>query len=308
MESVLDYLLTEPPGAPVDSVTAAWAGHRAVAVRFAAPVDAAIAGGFAADRLGYAFLSGYQEALRTLLPELPAEDAVAVSATEAGGAHPSAIRTALTEHDGAATISGTKTFTTLGSLARRLLVVASAGVADDGRNILRAALVETSAPGVAVTDLPAPPFAPEIPHATVTFTDAPATVLPGDGYTDFLKPFRTIEDVHVLAAALGWLVRVARESSWPRPVLQRLLALVAAVRGLDLDQPGSPGVHVALGGVFEEFGRVVDELAPLWRTADPVARDRWERDRPLFGTAGRVRAQRLATAWRAVGFDTETTG
>ncbi|WP_067843401.1 acyl-CoA dehydrogenase family protein [Nocardia lijiangensis] len=308
MDFVLDYLLTEPPGEPVDSVTAAWARHRAVAARFAAPVDAAVAGGFAADRLGFAFLSGYQEALRTLLPEFPAEDAVAVSATEAGGAHPSAIRTVLTERDGAVTVSGTKTFTTLGSLARRLVVIASAGAAADGRNMLRAALVETAAPGVTVTDLPAVPFAPEIPHATVTFTDAPATPLPGDGYTDFLKPFRTIEDVHVLAAALGWLVRVARESSWPRPVLQKLLVLVAAVRGLDLGRPGSPGVHIALGGVFEEFARVVDELAPLWEAADPIARERWERDRPLFGTAGRVRAQRLATAWRAVGFDDETTG
>ncbi|MFI2476884.1 acyl-CoA dehydrogenase family protein [Nocardia xishanensis] len=306
MDSVLDYLLTEPPGDPIDSVTAAWARHRAVAARFAASVDAAVAGGFAADRLGFAFLSGYQEALRALLPELPADDAVAVSATEAGGAHPSSIRTELTERDGAATVSGTKTFTTLGSLARKLVVIAGAGVAADGRNMLRAALVETSAPGVTVTDLPAPPFAPEIPHATVTFVDAPAIVLPGDGYTDFLKPFRTIEDVHVLAAALGWLVRVARESSWPRPVLERLLASVVAVRGLDLGRPASPGAHIALGGVFAEFERVVDELAPLWEAADPVTRERWERDRPLFGTAGRVRAQRLATAWRAVGYDAET--
>ncbi len=29
-------------------------------------------------------------------------------------------------------------------------------------------------------------------------------LLPGDGYDDLLKPFRTIEDTHVLAAAVGW--------------------------------------------------------------------------------------------------------
>ncbi|MGX1763157.1 hypothetical protein ACWIG5_40770, partial [Streptomyces lydicus] len=115
-----------------------------------------------------------------------------------------------------------------------------------------------------------------------------------------LKPFRTIEDIHVLAATLGWLVRVARASAWPQSVLERLLTGVAAVRGLDIDAPGSPGVHIALGGVFEFVQRLSAELDSLWGSADSLTRERWERDRPLLGVAGRVREQRLATAWRSV--------
>ncbi|SLI55555.1 Uncharacterised protein [Mycobacteroides abscessus subsp. abscessus] len=82
-----------------------------------------------------------------------------------------------------------------------------------------------------------------------------------------LKPFRTVEDIHVIAAAAGWLVRVAREAGWPPPVRQRLLATVAALRGLGAVRPDSPGVHVALGGVLDEFERLLGELAPRWDAA-----------------------------------------
>ncbi|WP_433712730.1 acyl-CoA dehydrogenase family protein [Nocardia sp. CA-084685] len=301
MDSVFDYLLTEAlDPTPLESITDAWTRHRAVAARFDTTIDIAIAGGFAADRLGFAFLSGYQQAMRALLPELPADELVAVSATETGGAHPSAITTQVTETDAGWRVNGTKTFTTLGLLARRMLVIASAGTAADGRNQLRAVLVDATQPGVNVTNLPGVPFAPEIPHGSVSFTDAAAEPLPGDGYSDFLKPFRTIEDVHVLAAVLGWLVRVGRESGWPRTTLQRLLAAVAFARGLEMDRPTSPGGHIALGGAYEYFEQTLTELEPLWAQADPVVRERWERDRRLLATAEKVRAQRLTAAWRSV--------
>ncbi|WP_040800368.1 acyl-CoA dehydrogenase family protein [Nocardia higoensis] len=301
MSTVFDYLLTEAPGGPMASMNVAWERYRAAAQRFPVPVDAAVAGGFAADRLGYAFLAGYQAAIAALLPETAGERAYALAATEEGGGHPAAIRTALSERDGGWTVRGTKTFTTLAGLADRLVVIASRGAGEDGRNRLAAVLVDVTGPEVTVTDRPALAFAPEIPHAVVTFEDAPATPLPGDGYTEVLKPFRTIEDIHVTAAALGWLVRVGRQADWPQPVLQRLFGMVAALRGLASCPASSAGVHVGLGGVFDDVGRLFGEIEPLWAQVDGPTRARWERDRPLLGVAGRVREQRLATAWRAAG-------
>jgi acyl-CoA dehydrogenase len=301
VDTLFDFLLTEPVAtAPLDDVAAAWTRHRVAANRFDQPVEISIAGGFGADRLGFAFLSGYQEALRTLIPNLPDDELVAMCATEEGGGHPAAIHTTLTERDGAWLVDGTKSFATMGSFARQLVVIASVGPAPDGRNRLRACMVEAGEAGVCLVDRPALPFAPEVPHASVVLTGAPALVLAGDGYLDYLKPFRTIEDIHVLAATLGWLVRVARASDWPRASRQQLLTAVAAVRGLDIAAPSSAGVHIALGGVFELFGSLLAELEPLWQSADPVTRQRWERDRPLLATAGRVRGQRLTAAWRAI--------
>ncbi|MGY4098107.1 hypothetical protein ACW2Q0_00850 [Nocardia sp. R16R-3T] len=83
--------------------------------------------------------------------------------------------------------------------------------------------------------------------------------------------------------------------------LERLLAAVAFVRGLDLDRPTSSGGHIALGGAYTYFEQVLTELEPLWAQADSVVRERWERDRRLLATAGRVRAQRLTAAWQSVG-------
>lgn len=319
MPALLERLLTTPPETdPLDSVAMAWARHREGTARCADTVDAAVLGGWAADRLGYAFVSGYQEALRALLPGLSRDPLVSLAATEKGGAHPAAIETALRAPGTGWTVSGTKTFATLGGLADVLVVIASAGPGADGRNLLRAALVNPRGPGVRAEPLPETPFAPEIPHAVLTLTDAPVTPLPGDGYADHLKPFRTYEDVHVLAATLGYLVRVARESGWPPATVQRLLAAVAGVRGIGLGRAAgapaipegmadpilaaakSPATHLALAGALDTVDDLLAASAPLWNSVDPLTRERWERDRRLLRTAERVRALRSSAAWQVL--------
>ncbi|MFE3441728.1 acyl-CoA dehydrogenase family protein [Nocardia sp. NPDC059180] len=301
MDSVLDYLLTAPTEvAALTSVRAAWQRHQRTAERFDVPVDAALACGFGADRLGYAFLSGYQAALRALLPELAPGELVSLCATEAGGGHPAAIRTAVTERDGEWFVDGTKTFATLGGPADRLVVIGSVGAGADGRNRLRAVLVDTDQSAVVRTELPETPFIPEIPHAAVTFTDARARALPGDGYSGYLKPFRTIEDIHVLAAALGWLIRMGRSGAVARPLLEQLLATAAALRDLGRMPASSPGAHIALGGVLARFDELPQSTAPIWERVDPADRARWERDLALLRVAGKVRGLRLEAAWHAV--------
>ncbi|WKG09623.1 acyl-CoA dehydrogenase [Nocardia sp. PE-7] len=295
--SVFDFLLT---ATPVDSVStdfaAEWARHRARSHDFANSIDRAAIAGFDSAGTGPAFLGGYQEALHALVPSLDPAELSSMCATETAGARPSTMTTTVDE-DGA--VSGTKSFATLGAFADRFLVIARSGTQPDGRPILRAVLVPAGA-AAAVSPLPTLPFAPEIPHAEVAFDAAPGEVLPGDGYADYLKPFRTVEDLHVVAAVLGQLVRVARLSQWPAEPVEQLLALFAAVRGVGGEDPSSPGVHIALGGLFDRLTGLRTELEPLWAPVDPEVRKRWERDVPLLGVAGKVRAARLATAWRAL--------
>ncbi|MGW4631402.1 acyl-CoA dehydrogenase family protein [Nocardia sp. NPDC004415] len=296
--SVFDFLVSAVPGeSDALDVPAALAAHRARAADFPNSLDRAVIAGFGSAGTGPAFLGGYQEALRALVPTLDPADLVSMCATEAGGGRPSAIATTVTE-DGL--VTGTKSFATLGTFATRFLVIARAGERPDGRPALRAVLVPAGAAAV-VTPLPELPFAPEIPHASVEFDAAPGVLLPGDGYTDYLKPFRTVEDVHVLAAVLGQLLRVARQAQWPAEAVEQLLAVFAGVRGLGGENPASAGVHIALGGVFERLTRLRAELEPLWNRVDPEVRRRWERDAPLLGVAGKVRAARLRAAWDSLG-------
>ncbi|QSQ18233.1 acyl-CoA dehydrogenase family protein [Myxococcus landrumensis] len=300
MNDLLSFLLTEPPESPaLDSVEAWWRRHLALMARFPTPADLALAGGFGADRLGYAFASGYHAAHRFLFPMLPADSPTALCATEPAGAHPSAIQTRLTSSVSGWTLTGEKTFVTLGTSAELLLVVASEGQDAQGRNRLRMVCLDSKRRGVRVTALPELPFVPEVPHAELRLDDvavSPDEVLPGDGYTRYLKPFRTVEDCHVQLALLGWLLQVARRCGWPDPVREELLALAVMMRGLAQADPSSAATHVALGGALARVKHTVTQCEPLWAQVDAPTRERWERDRRLLDVAGKVRAKRLESA------------
>src|SRR3954471_8819518 len=164
--NVLARLLGGPLSAtPLDSMQAFRERHRAVAGEAEGTLDGAILGGFAADRLGYAFASGYQAALRALVPDLPADRVVSICVTERGGGPPRAIETRLDPIGGGQLrLTGHKRWATLGDAAGLLLVVASAGTDAAGRNLLRVVRVDATLPGVTLRPMPEPPFTPEIAH------------------------------------------------------------------------------------------------------------------------------------------------
>ncbi|MFT5686007.1 MAG: acyl-CoA dehydrogenase [Myxococcota bacterium] len=283
---LLDLLLTaDPQPQPTDSIDGWMARHRD-----APPLETAIRGGFAADRLGYAFASGYQAACRALLPDAPAGWLLALCATESGGGHPRAIQTALSQ----GRLTGDKRFVSMGTLAQGLIVVARTGEAD-GRPQLKAALVDATGEGVTVTAQPALPFIPEIPHATLSLRDVtPERVLSGDGYTRVLKPFRTIEDTFVHAALIAHLIGIGRRSGWDAQTIEALLASLCGLSALARLDPGSQGVHRALGGILARFEALMASLD--FSRVEDATRQRWVRDSPLLQLAGRTRAARLASA------------
>lgn len=267
------------------------------------PADRAVIGGFLADRTAYAFAAGYESALRSLFPSLPEGAIVSFCVTEEKGGHPSSIRSSLRKAEGAGTsltLNGGKKFVTLAMEAELLLVAASTGTAPDGKNMLRMAVVGRNAPGVEVSVMTGLPFVPEISHGTVAFRDVEVPerdLLPGDGYTGYIKPFRTIEDLHVESAILGYLFRCACLFRWPRAVKERITAAIACARALSLDDQSSPAVHIAIGGLHAQIASLIEELAEYWETADEKTRTRWERDRALLRVAENARNKRLDTAW-----------
>lgn len=290
MEVLLDLLLSADPQPAATPHIDGWlARHR---LRNDPPLEAAIRGGFAADRLGLAFASGYQAACRRLVPDAPDGWLLALCATESGGGHPRAIQTALSE-DG---LTGDKRFVSMGTLARGLLVVARIGEAD-GRPRLKVALVDATSAGVTVAAQPALPFIPEVPHATLSLHRvAPVRLLPGDGYTDHLKPFRTIEDTFVHLSLLAHLVGLGRRSGWSPEVVEALVAQLCGLATISTLDPRSPVTHRALGGILASFEGLIGSLD--FSTMPEAAQERWARDAPLLQVAGRARAARLAAARR----------
>ena len=274
----------------------------AAAAGWDAPADRAVIGGFTADRTAYAFAAGYECALRRLVPSLPPRGIVSFCVTEEGGGHPAAIRSTLRKDPPAArwSLSGSKKFITLADAAEYILAAASTGTAPDGKNMIRMALVARSAPGIRIAPMAGLPFIPEIHHGTVTFDEVPvedADILPGDGYRDYIRPFRTIEDLHVFAAIGGHLFRIACRYRWPASIKEGILSMLVCVRALAADDPSAPAVHIALGGLHARIIALLGEIEPHWESVDGTVRERWNRDKALLDIAGTARKKRLERAW-----------
>jgi alkylation response protein AidB-like acyl-CoA dehydrogenase len=290
--------------APCESVRDWWPRHRAIAAEHPETILQAIVGGFVADRVGWAFASGYQAALRALVPDLPADRICALCVTEEGGNAPRAIRCTIRRSGGALLLHGAKRWSTLGADGALFLVAARDADAAGERPALRVARVASTLPGVTVERMPPARFVPEVPHARLRFDDVElpdASLLPGDGWDEYVKPFRTVEDIHVQAAVLAYLMREAARLSWPEHWIERLSALLAALTKIS-DMPAAHAeTHVALAGALAIGAGLIEETEAFWKSAatDPAAL-RWARDRELLEVASRARAQRARRAWESL--------
>lgn len=270
------------------------------------PVDRAIAGGFAADCFAYAFAAGYCCALQRLVPTFPQNVIACFCITEEGGAHPRAISSRLVPSGNDAnggrtfTLNGHKKYITCATEADRFLVAASEGIRDDGKNSIRIISIDAKAPGIRIMPMRELRLVPEISHAEVGFTDvavSEADLLPGDGYTGYIRPFRTIEDLHVSAAVLGYLFRNAHRYGWDRSIRESILGRIALLRCLALNRPDAPAVHIVTADALNQIRELFVHLEPLWETVGGEAKKAWDRDKALMNIAGKARAMRLQAAW-----------
>jgi acyl-CoA dehydrogenase len=307
--ALVNCLRAAPEERTIEEVADWWTVWRSLGPGADGPAALAIAGGFAADRVGWAFASGYQAALRALVPGLPHDALAAFCVTEAQGNRPRDIRTTIApQADGALRIDGAKRWTTLGPSGTVLFIVGQlATEAAAARPTLRVAQVPVPTEGLVLQLMPPTRFVPEVPHAQVLMQDLRVSadaLLPGDGYDGYVKPFRTIEDVHVTLAVLAYLLREARARRWPAVFTEELVAALVLFSRLASEDAHAATTHVALAGALHVAHRLYADAQPLWAAAgdDPVAL-RWQRDAALFEVAGTARRQRAQRGWERLGVE-----
>ncbi len=299
----MDHLLRGPLDPTVcESVAQWWARYREICARNDDFLGRAIAGGFNADRVGWAFASGYQAALHALFPDAPDDRICALCVTEADGNSPKAIRTTLRKDGTHWLLDGAKRWTTLGPEGALFYVAARDEAASAERPAIRIVKVLSGSAGLNIQAMPQTKFVPEVPHAQLQFENLiveESAILPGDGYDRYVRPFRTVEDIHVHAAILAYLVREARRLAWPEQWLERTLSLLIALQALSKANPSTPQTHLALAGALAIGAGLAAEADGFWKTApaDPAA-TRWQRDRALFEVAAPARAMRTERAWQ----------
>ncbi len=259
-------------------------------------MDRAIVSGFAADRVGWAFASGYQAALHALFPGAPEDRICALCVTEEEGNTPKAIKTSLSGNK----LNGSKKWTTLGPDGALFFVAARDEAASAERAAIRIARISSGAPGVSIQEMPPTRFVPEVPHARLKFenvTVAEDDLLSGDGYELYVRPFRTVEDLHVHAAILAYLVRESRRLHWPESWVERAVALLFSLQNLSVKDPSTPETHIAVAGALAMGAVLIKESESCWKAAPDPAAERWQRDRELLKVAGGIREQRTKRAW-----------
>lgn len=310
--SILDHLLKKSPASP-ESISdfRTWKQNWfALVPHWETPMDRALAGGLAADRPAWAFASGYQAAIQSLTSSFDLDthdELAAMCITEKNGAHPAGIKSRLEAVPGNQEtwlLEGKKVFVSGADQADILWVAASTGETPKGKNKLHMVRIPAGDSGVSVSPMPPLNLVPEIPHSQVYFDSVilrEKAILPGDGYLVCVKPFRTLEDLHVSAAFLAWLFGIGRRSRWPAHILETILSLVVSVHGLALAPPSAAHVHLSLGGLLRQINRLLKETETLWDDVDSITRKLWERDKKVMDIAESARKTRLSTAWRTYG-------
>lgn len=284
-----------PLPAPVD-LADWWRGFRVVPDTLDTAREAGLAGG----RLAFCFAGAYQAALRRLQPALPPRAFGALLLTEGKRQRPEELQTQLVPAgDGRFRLDGEKSFVTGGALADTWLVVArlATGPADG----VRAVLVQVPAGCAGATLMDRPPLGllDALPHARVRFEGVAveaAQCLPGDGWRDHARPFRTIEDIHVSLAVAAHLAVQGLREGWPDALLATLIAAMARLEDAGRRDPSDAGAHLLLAGAEQELQGVA--LAVTQRVADrddAFARD-WRTDGLLLALAAPARVKRLEKA------------
>ncbi|HBN9704369.1 acyl-CoA dehydrogenase [Pseudomonas aeruginosa] len=260
-------------------------------------LERAVLGGRLAASPGLAFLAGYQAALRALWPAAP-EGLGALCVTEKRSVRPADLQTRLE----GLVLHGQKDFVTAGDSASWWLVAAR-DEAPGQPPRLSMTVVLAGAPGARLEALPALPLMPDVPHSRLLLDGAHCERLPGDGWDDYVRPFRLLEDVHALAALVGWLYGVGHECGWPSPLLLRLAGILGGCAEVARHPVACVGTQAVLAGLFEQFSALEGQLDAAFAANASTWEALWQRDRGLLAIANGARKVRLEKALTRLGLD-----
>ena len=268
------------------------------------PFVAGVAAALQADRLAWAFFSGYQAAIRSAFPGALSAATVAAFCVQEPGRKISEITTTLEEQAGGLLLQGHKGWLLAGPEDCVLFVLARRAGRSKGPGSLAVVSVPFQAEGICRGPVRVQAMVPELAHAEVSFdaVSLPASrVLAGDGYADYAKPFRVREDICVTGCALAYLFAEGRAATWPAPWAQRCVAAIAGLESCSRLDPDDARTHILTAGALSFAGAVIRESGQHWRDNQVAARERWQRDRSILDLGKEARRQRAIKSWLGMG-------
>ena len=260
----------------------------------ASPFARALIDGVRAVSVGQAFQGGYRAALQALVPS-ERTALIALCVTEEKGQHPKHIETSLSFAGDELHLHGAKKWAMDGE--GTLLIVAKEEGSSESRPTLRLVRVPTSATGLERIAMPPTRFIPDVPHTRLALdvTLPKSALLPGDGYSDYVKPFRTLEDIHVHASVMAYLLKQAKSTVFARSLIEPGTSLLLSLEA-HAHMP-SPALDVALTGTLALVHRFFGEADSALFQKDDEASIGWQRDKAILLLGAAAREARANNAW-----------
>jgi len=262
-------------------------------------LEQAALGGRLSNNMSFAFAAGYQSAIQSLFkPDYRQLSSLCISEHE--GNHPRAIKCSLTQHGQNRHLNGSKSFITGANEAEFLYVAATTGFNINNRPNIKMLSFQANLEGIKIRKMKPLPFVPEISHGTATFkqvTLKSQQILEGDGYTNFVKPFRTHEDIHVLAAIIGFRIGEAIDSNWSHDSVEAHLSLLASLLPLEPNNFNQASTHLILAGCRSQLKVLIQQTDDQFKQNNIKGFEEWRRDKALLEIASKAHKIRTNRAW-----------
>ena len=279
--------------------TKEWAKDYYQLVRDKSPSDKAILGGFTCQQFSFTFLAGYQAALEKMFPTIAPNELKALCISEEKGGHPKAMQTTLTDNK----INGLKTYITAGSDVVHLLVLCKTNEIVNGRSILKMVHIPSNAPNTTISNFELP-FMKDIKHGKLALNNTSITdnqILNGDGYTQYTKPFRTLEDVCIGLAYQAMLLRQAIDYDWDEVVRDQLLLSIFTLKNLLQLPPSDKETHLLLTANEEGFKKLLPLIESNIEKHCPSAfKKDWVTNKRIITLGDKIKTIRLSKARESI--------
>jgi len=261
-------------------------------------------GGFFANSVGQAFINGYEVAIQRLTAIDTREYVAAVCVTENKSTHPTSMRSSLSaDAKGNYILSGKKDFVTLAGDAKKLLVAVKVGESEVGKNIIKLVEVDVFASGVNIQRLPELPFVPDVSHGVVLFDSVKIdsdNIFSGDGYANYVKPFRWFEDINVFMSVSAYLFKLTLAFGWPKEARVEMISLLVGLSSLHKMKANDSIAHIVMFDLTVAIDKWLVRYDAEWNKVPGDIQLHWKRDLALLKIATRARKARYDNAMTAL--------
>lgn len=283
------------------SSTKEWAVDYFQLTRDQAPIEKAIIGGFCCQQFSFAFMAGYQAALEKMFPTIAPHQVKALCVSEGKGIPLNAIKTTLVNNR----INGLKNYITAGSEVQHLLVLCRTEESKNGRPLLKMVHLPSDTANCQITDFEMP-FMQEVKHGKLALDNTKILdnqILEGDGFSEYTKPFRTLEDICIAAAHQSMLLRQAIDYQWDESIRDHLLFQLFSLKNLINLPLVAKETHLLVAANEHNFEKLFPDIESNISNRSPaIFQKDWSLNKRVLSLGDEVKALRLLKA-RKVVFD-----